>query len=73
MSANIDLSHLYADVPFHQLMELDTSQMNETQLQAYYQTLQKRQADPATRRVVKNQQSKKLTGAPSKVMGMDDL
>lgn len=53
---------LFQDVPFHQLVEQDITQMNDAQLAALLNTTRMRRVSPSERRVANSNAVKRLTG-----------
>jgi len=73
MSEKPDLRNLFTGQPFHELVDLDATKMNDAELEGLYKTLQARVSDPAVRRVEKTRAAKKTEGKLPKIMGADEL
>jgi uncharacterized protein with von Willebrand factor type A (vWA) domain len=62
------LQHLYADVPFHEIMGKDVEQLNEAELQALLKTTRATRVSPAERKKARTTAAKTLSGkAPKQV------
>jgi len=66
------LHHLYADVPFHEIMEKDIEQLNEAEVQALLKTTRAQRVSPAERKKLKTSAAKQLSGRMPKNMKVND-
>lgn len=71
-SSEQHLQHLYTDVPFHELMEKDVSQMNESELRAFILTTRAQRVAPSERKKAKTTAAKVLSGK-RKITSVDEL
>lgn len=69
-----DLQLLFKDVPLHQLLEKDITQMSEDELRAYTTVMQQRSSVPGVKRSTKAKQSKITEGKinPISLKGFTD-
>jgi len=69
-----DLQLLFKDVPLHQLLEKDITQMSEDELRAYTTVMQQRTSVPGAKRSAKAKQSKITSGklTPISLKGFTD-
>lgn len=68
------LQHLYADVPFHEIMGKDISSLNESELQALLKTTRAQRVSPAVRKANKSSAAKQLSGKiPKNVKATESL
>lgn len=68
------LQHLYADVPFHEIMGKDISNLNQNELDALIKTTRATRVSPAERKKLRTSAAKQLSGkAPKNVKITDSL
>lgn len=61
------LQHLYADVPFHEIMGKDISQLTEKERQALLLTTRAQRVAPSDRKKTKTVAAKVLSGKTKKI------
>lgn len=61
------LQHLYSDVPFHEIMGKDVSQLSERELEALILTTRAQRVAPSERKKTKTVAAKVLSGKTKKV------
>lgn len=61
------LQHLYSDVPFHEIMGKDVSQLSEKELEALILTTRAQRVAPSERKKTKTVAAKVLSGKTKKI------
>jgi len=67
------LQHLYTDVPFHEILEKDVSQMNDKELEAFILTTRAQRVAPSERKKAKTSAAKTLSGRKPRAATNEEL
>ena len=62
METSTHLQHLYTDVPFHEIVGKEVSEMNDKELEAFILTTRASRVAPSERKKAKTSAAKSLSG-----------
>jgi len=72
MDTTKNLQHLFTDVPFHEILSKDVSEMNDKELEAFILTTRAQRVAPSERKKAKTTAAKTLSGKKPK-LNTDEL